>query len=262
LARPCSSVRLDEDRRPDPRKGQPSNYFKSAALEQITSTGVIQYFGTDQYGSTRILTNQTGAVVATYSYSPYGALDTHTGTADTPLRWNGQYQDQESGLYYLRARSYDPTTAQFLTPDPLSEITHSAYGYAKNDPLLFDDPTGLSIWQICAGGSFGAALVLSLHVCYVHGSDGHSGITISPGAGGGLEASGGVTYGQDQSVDDPSDMKGPFGVGSIGYGFIGADGYVGMCDGQPTYGWDFGGFTSAKFGGSFQDTYTFEPFEW
>ena len=101
------------------------------------------YYQHDQYGSTRLLTNQAGAVTASYTYNAYGALTTHTGTADTPLRWNGQYQDTDTGLYYLRTRYYNPATAQFLTRDPLEAQTLSSYGYVGGDPLNFSDPTGL-----------------------------------------------------------------------------------------------------------------------
>ena len=48
-------------------------------------------------------------------------------------------------LYYLRARYYDPTTAQFLTRDPLVAKTMSPYGYAAGDPLNASDPSGLDL---------------------------------------------------------------------------------------------------------------------
>ena len=112
-------------------------------IQQIDATGVALYYQHDQYGSTRLLTNQAGAVAATFTYDPYGNLTGRTGTADTLLRWNGQHQDTDTGLYYLRARYYDPTTAQFLTRDPIEALTGSAYGYADNDPLNAADPTGL-----------------------------------------------------------------------------------------------------------------------
>lgn len=44
-------------------------------------------------------------------------------------------------------RYYDPTTAQFLTPDPLYAITGPRYGYAGNDPINRSDPTGLFGWS-------------------------------------------------------------------------------------------------------------------
>ena len=97
-------------------------------IEQVDPAGVALYNGHDQYGSTRLLTDATGAVAATFTYDPYGNLTAHTGATDTPLRWNGQYQDTDTGLYYLRARYYDPVTAQFLTGDPLVALTLAAYG--------------------------------------------------------------------------------------------------------------------------------------
>ena len=66
-----------------------------------------------------------------------------TGTADTPLRWNGQYQDTDTGLYYLRARYYNPVTAQFLTRDPLEALTLAAYTFGGGNPLNMIDPLGL-----------------------------------------------------------------------------------------------------------------------
>ena len=51
------------------------------------------------------------------------------------------------------ARYYDPTTAQFLTRDPLEAETRSAYGYVDGDPLDASDPSGLDkcFWNVCVG---------------------------------------------------------------------------------------------------------------
>ena len=111
-------------------------------IEQVTS-GTPLYYQADQLGSTRLLTDATGAVVATFSYGPYGQLTSHTGSADTPLRWAGQYEDPATGLYYLRARFYDPSTGQFLSRDPLGSFTQTAYLYVGGDPLNLRDLTGL-----------------------------------------------------------------------------------------------------------------------
>jgi hypothetical protein len=48
-----------------------------------------------------------------------------------------------SGIIYLRARYYDPTTAQFLTRDPIEQLTQQPYQYANGDPLDQVDPLGL-----------------------------------------------------------------------------------------------------------------------
>ena len=116
-----------------------------APLEQVDANGTPTFYQHDQYGSTRVLTNAGGVTVATYSYGPYGQVTAHTGTVSTALLFDGQYQDA-SGLYYLRARYYDPATAQFLTRDPLTAATASPYGYADGDPANAADPSGMC-WQ-------------------------------------------------------------------------------------------------------------------
>jgi RHS repeat-associated protein len=122
-----------------------TNYIYDDAglpVEQIDSSGTPLYYQHDQLGSTRLLTDGSGAVAATFSYDAYGNLTSHTGASDTPLRWGGHYQDV-TGLYYLRARYYDPQTAQFLTRDPLVPLTQEPYGYSMGNPLNWADPLGL-----------------------------------------------------------------------------------------------------------------------
>jgi RHS repeat-associated protein len=115
-------------------------------VEQINNTtDTVLYLHHDQQGSTRLLTGSTGKVEGSYSYSPYGTPE-HTGTATTPLGWDGQYTSSDTGLVYLRAREYDPATAQFLGVDPLVGQTHAPYNYAGDDPLNEADPTGLGNW--------------------------------------------------------------------------------------------------------------------
>jgi uncharacterized protein RhaS with RHS repeats len=58
--------------------------------------------------------------------------------------------DSQSGLYYLQARYYDPSTGQFTSVDPLVELTQSPYSYVVGDPLNETDPSGE-----CGGGLFG-----------------------------------------------------------------------------------------------------------
>jgi hypothetical protein len=51
----------------------------------------------------------------------------------------------------MRARTYDPATAQFLSTDPLAGITRSLYNYAGENPLTYDDPTGLFFGELVEG---------------------------------------------------------------------------------------------------------------
>ncbi len=116
-------------------------------IEQINTSEKALYLHHDQAGSTQFMSSETGTTEAAYAYTPYGAVEEHTGTATTPFEYDGQYTDNDTGLIYLRARYYDPTTAQFMTVDPEVEKTNSSYGYAEDDPLTIGDPTGLIPWS-------------------------------------------------------------------------------------------------------------------
>ena len=110
-------------------------------IEQINGKNESLYLHHDQQGSTRLITGSTGAVEDKCTYSAYGAPSCE-GTATTPLGYDGQYTNSDTGLVYLRARYYDPTTAQFLTVDPELSRTHEAYVYTGDRPLTVSDPSG------------------------------------------------------------------------------------------------------------------------
>jgi YD repeat-containing protein len=82
-------------------------------VEQINNTtGAVTYLHHDQQGSTRLLTSTTGAKEATFTYDAYGNTTGTTGTAKTPLEYDAQYTSSDTGLIYMRARTYDPVTGQ------------------------------------------------------------------------------------------------------------------------------------------------------
>jgi RHS repeat-associated protein len=103
----------------------------------------VTYLHHDQSGSTRLLTNSSGNVEGAYTYTPYGGVAEHTGSATTALGYDGQYTNSDTGLVYLRAREYDPATGQFMSVDPLEAFTREPYSYARDDPLTYWDPSGL-----------------------------------------------------------------------------------------------------------------------
>jgi RHS repeat-associated protein len=111
-------------------------------IEQISTGGTTFYLHHDQKGSTRLLTNTSGNTETAYTYNPYGSLESTTGTATTPLRYDAQYTDTDTGLIYLRARTYQPETGQFLSIDPVLQITGEPYAYTKDNPEDHADPTG------------------------------------------------------------------------------------------------------------------------
>jgi RHS repeat-associated protein len=113
-------------------------------IEQINNTtGTTQYLHHDQQGSTRLITGETGKTEATMTYNAYGNPTGHTGTATTPLGYDAQYTSADTGLIYLRAREYDPSTDQFLSVDPLNAVTGAPYNYANDNPANYIDPSGL-----------------------------------------------------------------------------------------------------------------------
>ena len=116
-------------------------------LEQITSSGATSYYHQDRLGSTRAITNASGAVVATDTYDAYGNVTASTGTLVNPFQYAGQYTDAESGLQYERARYYDPTTGGLLSRDPAAAETRQPYGYAADSPNNGRDPSGLGVLE-------------------------------------------------------------------------------------------------------------------
>jgi len=112
-------------------------------FERLTS-GSATYLHHDQLGSIRVLTDSTGAINGTYRYGPNGAVWGRTGTNTSSMGFAGQYRMRtETQLIYLRARVYDPVTAQFLTRDPLAAFSRETYAYAADDPVNGSDPLGL-----------------------------------------------------------------------------------------------------------------------
>jgi RHS repeat-associated protein len=128
-----------------------TNYYlygpEGLPVEQIASESAT-YLHHDQQGSTRLLTAQAGTTSGAYSFTPFGVTpagaEGHTGTATSNLLYDGQYTSPDTGLIYLRARVYDPATAQFMSVDPLMEQTGETYRYAADNPVNEGDPGGLA----------------------------------------------------------------------------------------------------------------------
>lgn len=66
------------------------------------------YYAADGLGSITSLTSSTGTLANTYTYDSFGNLANSTGTLRNPFQYAGREFDQETGIYYYRARYYDP----------------------------------------------------------------------------------------------------------------------------------------------------------
>ena len=118
-------------------------------IEQVTSGSAI-YLHHDQLGSIRVLTASSGEITGTYRYGPNGAVWKHTGTGSTKMGFAGQLRmSTEHQLIYLRARTYDPATAQFLSVDPIVSATGDSYSYASDNAVNAGDPSGLQLSGGC-----------------------------------------------------------------------------------------------------------------
>jgi len=107
-------------------------------------SAVTSYYHADGLGSISSLSNSAGSIANTYTYDSFGKLTASTGSLVNPFRYTARESDTETGLYYYRARYYDPAMGRFLSEDPIgfnSDINF--YRYVRNNPTNGIDPTGL-----------------------------------------------------------------------------------------------------------------------
>ena len=106
--------------------------------------GQQYYYLQDAEGNVRGLVNAAGSLVETYTYTPDGQLLSGGGVVTNPYRWKGREWDAAAGLYYVRARYYDPAVGRFVSEDPLGLAGGlNLYAFAGADPVNYSDPSGL-----------------------------------------------------------------------------------------------------------------------
>jgi RHS repeat-associated protein len=130
------------------RYEQTQNIDEPLAMLRSSATS---YFHADGLGSITSLSNAAGSIANTYTYDSYGNLTASTGSLVNSFRYTGRESDAETGLYYYRARYYDPSAGRFLSEDParFSEATNF-YPYVGNNSLTYKDPFGQGIVDCAA----------------------------------------------------------------------------------------------------------------
>jgi RHS repeat-associated protein len=113
----------------------------------INGSWVTSNYVYDADGNVRKLTNTAGVVTDTYDYDAFGNLVNHTGSTPNVYLYKGERYDADLGMYYMRARWYNPATGRFMSRDPeegdpSNPASLHKYSYAAADPVNNADPTG------------------------------------------------------------------------------------------------------------------------
>ena len=132
-------------------------------LALLTADGSIYYYHNDHLGTPQRLTDQSGNIVWSADYLPFGKADVTIETVTNNLRFSGQYYDKETGLHYNYHRYYDPSLGRYLRADPIGiDGGTNFFIYVDNNPSSLIDPLGL---YRDVGGGFGlAAVIVSVSV--------------------------------------------------------------------------------------------------
>ena len=126
----------------------------------------LMYYLHNAHGDVTQLTDEFGKVIKDYRYDPFGQDDSllmpgfgsnaaqtvwqqEVEKIDNPFQYCGEYLDNETGNYYLRARYYDPGAERFISEDPKegsinNPLSLNLYTYCINNPIIFTDPSGLA----------------------------------------------------------------------------------------------------------------------
>jgi len=127
-------------------------YYSVAGMIVAVNDGTgLQYLLTDHLGSTVAVTNQSGTLTSQQRYLPFGAPRTipNSPIAGTDFTYTGQRKldDGMGGIMDYKARFYSPALGRFLQPDTVipdqtNPQSWNRLSYVRNNPILFNDPTG------------------------------------------------------------------------------------------------------------------------
>ena len=146
-----------------------AEYFHGPGIDEpiaMIRNNQTYYYHADGLGSIIAITDATGNVVQRYEYDSFGNI-TYQQDANfkQPYTYTGREYDNESGLYYYRARYYDAKVGMFISEDPIGFDGGDVnfFAYVGNNPINYTDPTGeyaAAIGQVLIriGPRIGAAL--------------------------------------------------------------------------------------------------------
>ncbi|OME00569.1 hypothetical protein BSK54_15920 [Paenibacillus odorifer] len=105
------------------------------------------YYLYNGHGDVVQMVDTSGAIVNSYAYDVWGNITSQKEETPNPFKYTGEVYDEETGLYYLRARYYDPSMGRFLNEDTYegqidNPLSLNLYTYVENNPLIYSDPSG------------------------------------------------------------------------------------------------------------------------
>src|SRR5947209_3532009 len=113
-------------------------------------SATTSYYELDGLDSVTSLSNSAGALAQTYTFDSFGNQTAPSGSLTNPFQYTARESDTEAGLYYYRARYYNPNAGRFLSEDPLGlNAGMDFYSYVSNNPSNLVDPFGLT--STCGG---------------------------------------------------------------------------------------------------------------
>ncbi|WP_170229085.1 RHS repeat domain-containing protein [Polyangium fumosum] len=136
--------------------------------------GRTYWLQTDPRGAVIRAFDADGNVVWRARYDPFGTAKVEVSRIRQPLRLAGQYEDEETGLYYNLARYYCPWTKTYLSLDPCWLCPGASnYSYARNDPYNRVDPSGAFPWVVvgvlAVGALVGGGISVATEYFFGHG---------------------------------------------------------------------------------------------
>ncbi len=151
-------------------------HYDGARPDMVQFNGAWYGYVLSLQGDVLGLRDSSGTLVVQYRYDAWGRQISKTGTlASTlgtlnPLRYRGYVYDEETGLYYLRSRYYNPNWGRFISTDALlgalsGLLHHNLFMYCYNNPIMTVDISGKDAYWLTstgAAGTFGhAALAIA-----------------------------------------------------------------------------------------------------
>lgn len=125
------------------------SYDQNGFPKTLTKNGQTYYYVLNGHNDVVALTDQLGQTVASYTYDAWGVILSQSGpmAEENPLRYASYRYDNETNLYYLIARYYNPKEGVFLSRDSQAgnledPKSQNGYNYASQNPLIYFDPDG------------------------------------------------------------------------------------------------------------------------